>query len=110
MQSVFGLTASGRVNESTWLLVNYIFTAIQNGCLPSDTALNAVAKADSESRHISVSELKEIMRKNGINVGSGAIFGLKSRIALAEWQRSRGLDPTGLPDAATRKALSMREF
>ena len=110
LQSVFGLTASGRVNESTWLLVNYIFTAIQNGCLPSDTALNAVAKADSESRHIRVSELKEIMRKNGINVGSGAIFGLKSRIALAEWQRSRGLDPTGLPDAATRKALSMREF
>ncbi|MBO5768056.1 MAG: peptidoglycan-binding protein, partial [Clostridia bacterium] len=85
-------------------LINYLFTAIENGCLPR----NAVAAiAESEIKEIKVSELKEIMRKNGINVGNGPIFGLKSRIALADWQSKRGLEPTGLPDYATRKALSL---
>lgn len=104
LQRVFGLGSNGRVDENTWLLINYLFTATENGCLPK----NAVAAiAESEIKEIKVSELKEIMRKNGINVGNGPIFGLKSRIALADWQSKRGLEPTGLPDYATRKALSL---
>ncbi|MBO5786059.1 MAG: peptidoglycan-binding protein [Clostridia bacterium] len=104
VQRVFGLEGNGRVEESTWLLINYLFTAIENGCLPKSAI---AAFAEGEIREIKVSELKEIMRKNGINVGNGPIFGLKSRIALADWQSKRGLEPTGLPDYATRKALSL---
>ena len=50
--------------------------------------------------------LKEIMKQNGINVGNGPMFGLKTRRALAAWQSEQGLEPTGLPDSATREKLS----
>ena len=49
--------------------------------------------------------LKELMRENGINVGAGPLFGLKSRKALAKWQTEQGLDPTGLPNKETRDML-----
>ena len=109
LQRVFGLTETGTVNESTWLLVNYIYAAIENGCLPlADTAsvsvsASAISKID---RHIGVGELKEIMRQNGINVGNGPMFGLKTRKALAAWQLNQGLEPTGLPDVETRSKLA----
>ena len=103
LQRVFGLTETATVNESTHLLVNYIYAAVINGCLPSG-ARAAFAKSEVV-REIKVSELKDIMRQNGINVGSGPIFGIKSRRALADWQSSRGLEPTGLPDKATRSEL-----
>ena len=103
LQRVFGLTETATVNESTHLLVNYIYAAVINGCLPSG-ARAAFAKSEAV-REIKVSELKDIMRQNGINVGSGPIFGIKSRRALADWQSSRGLEPTGLPDKATRSEL-----
>lgn len=109
LQRVFGLTETGTVNESTWLLVNYIYAAIENGCLPpADTAsVSASASATSKiDRHIGVCELKEIMRQNGINVGNGPMFGLKTRKALAAWQLNQGLEPTGLPDVETRSKLA----
>lgn len=112
LQRIFGLTETATVNESTWLLVNYVYAAILNGCLPTvaSTAIsdNKDSTANSDitlPAEIKVSELKDIMRKNGINVGSGPIFGIRSRRALAEWQSSRGLEPTGLPDRETRSEL-----
>ena len=109
LQRVFGLTETGTVNESTWLLINYIYAAVENGCLPSDKAVSVAASADVASRadeHVRVSELKEIMKKNGINVGNGPMFGLRTRRALAEWQLNQGLEPTGLPDGETRSKLA----
>lgn len=116
LQKVFGLTETGTVNESTWLLANYIYAAIENGCLPTVTTASFFASVQKPNGHeasdeheatdtIKVSELKEIMKKNGINVGSGPMFGIRSRRALAQWQSNNGLEPTGLPDSATRKAL-----
>ncbi|MBR6563415.1 MAG: peptidoglycan-binding protein [Clostridia bacterium] len=139
LQRVFGLTESGTVNETTWLLVNYITAAVVNGCLPTDAsvpsylsgaeALTASASSSSASpasptpaslssvsetcsspnadrtASVRVSELKELMKQNGIAVGSGPMFGLRSRRSLALWQAMRGLEPTGLPDSATRAKL-----
>lgn len=110
LQNVFGLTSTGTVNESTWLLINYIYAAIDNGCLPTVTTAAASLSINTTTEslpitNIKVSELKEIMKKNGINVGSGPMFGIKSRRALAQWQSNNGLEPTGLPDSATRTAL-----
>lgn len=110
LQRVFGLTDTATVNESTWLLVNYVYAAIVNGCLPTvATAASAFSPSSDGSveteANIKVSELKEIMRRNGINVGSGPLFGLRSRRALALWQSLNGLEPTGLPDRETRKEL-----
>lgn len=108
LQRVFGIEENGRVNESTWLLINYIYAAVANGCLPTvaSAAISVSAAASNEpAAEIKVSELKDIMRKNGINVGSGPIFGIRSRKALADWQSSRGLEPTGLPDRDTRREL-----
>ena len=108
LQRIFGLTDNGTVNESTWLLINYIYAAIENGCLPTDSAENAVAagKIIVNEPEVRISDLKELMRINGINVGSGPIFGLRSRRELKRWQSENGLNPTGLPDRETRLKLS----
>ncbi len=114
LQRLFGLTETGTVNESTWLLVNYIYAAVINGCLPSAESAStaesiSVFKTEFDhERNISVSELKELMRLNGINVGNGPMFGLRSRRALAHWQSMHGLEPTGLPDSATRTILAKK--
>ncbi|MBQ4316937.1 MAG: peptidoglycan-binding protein [Clostridia bacterium] len=112
LQRLFGLTETGNVNENTWLLVNYIYAAVVNGCLPSaqtasiDNSISVFKHETETERNISVSELKELMRINGINVGNGPMFGLKSRRALAYWQSMQGLEPTGLPDVSTRSLLA----
>lgn len=108
LQRVFGLTENGVVNESTWLLINYIYAAIENGCLPTSiSASDPTFKSEMpQEAHIGVGRLKEIMKQNGINVGNGPMFGLKTRRALAAWQSEQGLEPTGLPDSATREKLS----
>ncbi len=107
LQRIFGLTETGETNESTWLLVNYIYAAVENGCLPSNgEAVNASITADETTFNISnVKELKELMRANGINVGTGNFWGLKSRIALLKWQNQNRVTPTGMPDEATLKIL-----
>jgi len=107
LQRIFGLTASGSVNESTHLLINFIQTATENGCLPTNQAASAVSVSDivQDIPNLRVSELKEIMRRNGINTGNGFLFGIKSRRALAQWQSENGLEPTGLPDRETRTLL-----
>ncbi|MBR4279334.1 MAG: peptidoglycan-binding protein, partial [Clostridia bacterium] len=107
LQRIFGLTDNGNVNESTWLLINYVYAAIENGCLPTDFSETAVNLLINERiPEVRISDLKELMKKNGINVGSGPIFGLKSRRELKRWQTENGLTPTGLPDRETRLKLS----
>ncbi len=112
LQRVFGLSESGETDESTWLLINYVSAAVLNGCLPTAGARDAMrvfnekASAVLEEKGVSVSCLKELMKKNGISVGVGPLFGLKSRSALARWQALNGLEPTGLPDLETRKKLA----
>ncbi len=114
LQRVFGLTETATVNESTWLLINYIYAAVVNGCLPTVASAafsdNSNGLEQESISEIKVSELKDIMRKNGINVGSGPIFGIKSRKALADWQSRHGLEPTGLPDRDTRQELMKIKF
>ena len=104
LQRIFGLTETRTVNESTWLLINYISSAIEKGCLPirAQAATAAAVKTIPEPK---IWSLKELMRENGINVGAGPLFGLKSRKALAKWQTEQGLDPTGLPNKETRDML-----
>lgn len=109
LQRIFGLTETGTINESTWLLVNYVYAAIENNCLPSSNTAYVTASAglkNESASHVRIGELKEIMRLNGINVGNGPMFGLKTRRALAEWQLNQGLEPTGLPDSETRSKLA----
>ncbi len=109
LQRIFGLTETGTVNESTWLLVNYIYAAVENGCLPLANSESVAASVELKStydEHVKVGELKEIMKQNGINVGNGPMFGLKTRRALAAWQLNQGLEPTGLPDVQTRTKLA----
>lgn len=109
LQRIFGLDESGTVNESTWMLINYIYAAVANSCLAaSGNAIPTFADATDDDTRISVSELKELLRQNGINVGTGPIFGLKSRRALADWQIRNGLAPTGLPDSQTRCVLAKK--
>ncbi len=111
LQRLFGLTENGIVNESTWLLVNYIYTAVETGCLPPQTTATAWNEAKAEpTSFVKISGLKELMRKHGINVGNGSLFGLKSRKALAKWQKENGLEPTGLPDFETRRLLSQNRL
>ncbi len=105
LQRVFGLTENGSVNESTWLLINYIYAAVENGCLPTVATASVQASTTVPNETVKVSGLKELMRRNGINVGAGPIFGLKSRHELKRWQTENGLEPTGLPDRETRDML-----
>ncbi len=104
LQRIFGLTETKTVNESTWLLINYISAAIESGCLPT-RAQAATAVSLKKIPEAKIWSLKELMRINGINVGAGPLFGLKSRKALAKWQTDQGLDPTGLPNKETRDML-----
>lgn len=106
LQRIFGLDETQIVNENTWLLINYIYAATINGCLPTDSR-EAAAFSDVEDRieTVKIYELKELMRSKGIRVGSGPLFGLKSRCSLAKWQIENGITPTGLPDEETRKRL-----
>ena len=109
LQRVFGLTETGTVNESAWLLVNYIYAAVENGCLQEANPSSVTASVQLQSthdEHVKVGELKQIMKQNGINVGNGPMFGLKTRKALAAWQLNQGLEPTGLPDIETRTKLA----
>ncbi len=109
LQRIFGLTENNEVNESTWLLINYIYAAATNGCLPTDTRNNTQpAFSEYTAEDARIYNLKELMRENGINVGSGPLFGIKSRRALAQWQSENGIAPTGLPDLETRKKLLNR--
>ncbi len=108
LQLVFGLNVTGSVDENTWLLANYVYTAIVNNCLPR--SVNAVSAGSfiSTSRPVlphSIPELKALMRQNGIDVGSGPMFGLKSRTALAKWQAENGLSVSGIPDNETIEKL-----
>lgn len=109
LQNVFGLTETGTVNESTWMLVNYIYAAVVNGCLASDPNLSENEEAFSE-RFDGFADMKALLRENGIKVGFGPIFGLKSRIALLKWQQKNGLSGTGRIDEATLKKLISKSF
>lgn len=103
LQRIFGLEETKTVNESTWMLINYVYAATLNGCLPTNGASSpAVSQGIDEAKTYN---LKWLLRENGIKVGSGPLFGLKSRRALAKWQLENGIEPTGLPDEATRRAL-----
>ncbi len=104
LQSSFGLDATETVDERTWLLINYISAAIENGCLPAEAAVTAFAPK-KQMHDVKIWSLKELMRINGINVGAGPMFGMKSRRALAKWQLENGLEPTGLPNRETREML-----
>ncbi len=109
LERIFGLAENGRVNQSVWILLNTLSIAIANGCLPTTQTAQAVFKTQkSEKQNIAdarVSNLKELMKRNGINAGSGPLFGLMSRRALSLWQKENGLEPTGLPDYNTRLKL-----
>ena len=102
------MNASGNVDERTWLLINYVYSAIENGCLPTDStdAAQRTMAVTKNLPEVRIGDLKELMKKNGINVGSGPIFGLRSRRELKRWQSENGLTPTGLPDRETRIKLS----
>lgn len=102
LRYVFGLTQGGSVDETTWLLINYIFSAVENGCLPLSGAETTVF---AYSSGISAKDLKELMRKNGIRVSSMPHFGLASKRALMRWQSENGLLPTGEPDNETLRIL-----
>ncbi len=109
LQRTFGLSENGRVNQSVWILLNTITIAISNGCLPVIQSAQTVFKTEPQ-KHPDISEakisnLKELMKRNGINTGAGPLFGLMSRKALAMWQKANGLEPTGLPDYNTRLKL-----
>lgn len=110
LQRVFGLTETGVTDEPTWLLLNYIYTAVINGCIPdlnnATTAFAPRVQNEEPDDRVRVADLKELMKRNGIDVGNGPIFGLKSRHELKIWQKNNGLEPTGLPDEATRELLS----
>ena len=100
LQSVFGISPTGRVSSTTWNLLNYIFNAVYSGCIPQ-----LAAGAFAESKPVSAPEIKALMRENGIKAGRMPFFGLKSRILLAKWQAENGITPTGIPDSATYSAL-----
>ena len=108
LQRLFGIEENGTVNQNTWLLINYIYAAIENGCLP-ENSVSAIKQINVQNQpqttEVKISGLKALMKKNGINVGTGPLFGLKSRKALAKWQIANGLEPTGLPDRETREQL-----
>ncbi len=101
LQNVFGLTETGTVNESTWLLINYVYSAIADGCLPTVISSRAVS-VFSEKKSLNY---KELLKRNGIKVGKGPVFGLKSRVSLLKWQKENGLMPTGQIDEATLEKL-----
>ena len=106
LQRIFGLEETQIVNENTWLLINYIYAATVNGCLPTDTKDAAVFSVLQEQQEkVKICDLKELMRSKGIKVGSGPLFGLKTRHSLAKWQTENGITPTGLPDEETRRRL-----
>ncbi len=108
LQRLFGLTENGRTDENTWILLNTITIAIRNGCLPETAVSSPVFARKRESNIISeakISNLKELMKRNGINAGAGPLFGLMSRRALSLWQKANNLEPTGLPDYNTRQML-----
>ncbi len=105
LQRIFGLDETGVVDESTWLLADYVTASIEQGCLPRMTATVSHPLKPDEDVDISISALKNILRDNGVAVGTGPIFGLKSRRALSAWQIENGLEPTGLPDRETRAYL-----
>ncbi len=108
LQRLFGLTENGIVNESTWLLVNYIYASVENGCLPQNQINTARTVFAPKEETVKISGLKDLMKANGINVGMGSLFGLRSRRELAKWQKENGLEPTGLPDGETRKLLAKK--
>ena len=103
LQRIFGLDESKTVDERTWLLINYVYAASTNGCLPVDNQATATFSENSEETKIC--NLKALLKANGIKVGSGPLFGLKSRRALAKWQAEHQIEPTGFLDEETRKAL-----
>ncbi len=108
LQRVFGLDETRVVDESTWLLANYIVAAIESGCLPTNEEMPVFAKVNSEKQAkmpTDLSEIKAIMRANGIHVGHLPFLGLKSRIALARWQSENNLPSTGEIDAKTVEKL-----
>ncbi len=105
LQTVFGLDSDGITGENTWLLANYINTAIQNGCLPATAQKAVLTAALNSDLKESARNIKELMRAHGLSVGSGRLFGLKSRISLARWQAENQITPTGKPNLETIKKL-----
>ena len=111
IQRVFGMTDSGNINESSWMLLNYLYTSIQNGCLKrsvyiksfSENAENAFAenKETEQADDLSVSkeEVCRMLNDCGIFASPKRIFSRRLRLTLLRWQKEKGLPLTGKADA-----------
>lgn len=114
-ERAFGLTPNGLVGEVTWRLYNYLYVAIQTGCLPSDrsatvmsTMMSSVTSTVSVPKH-TPSEVKKAIReyfrkKHGADVRLGMsdnIYGPFTRNAVRIIQGENGLEKTGELDAQT---------
>lgn len=123
-QKVFGFTQTGIVNEPNWLLLNYIYIAVTSGCLKksvyastSETEEKAVMAAWrglspdelnlSGKTEITDGELRELMRRNGMNVSN--LFFVGYRRALMKWQSENGLRATGRADGETVALLKKKQ-
>jgi peptidoglycan hydrolase-like protein with peptidoglycan-binding domain len=95
IQEKFGLAQTGRYDAQTR-------ETLARRLSPSATAMDALKPG---SHGPEVRELQKDLSARGLNVSRDGIYGAKTRSALAEFQKSRGLEPTGFMDAKTRSAL-----
>lgn len=103
-QRTFGLTATGAVDEPTWLLLNYLYLAITSGCLKADARSALLIKRD-ENHKMSDSEAKELLADCGLPVSKGIGGRRRTQTALMVWQAVHGLPVSGVLDGLTVKAM-----
>ena len=95
VQEKFGLAQTGRYDAQTR-------ETLARRLSPDAAAMDALKPG---SHGPEVRELQKDLAARGLNVSRDGIYGAKTRGALAEFQKSRGLEPTGFMDAKTRAAL-----
>ncbi len=101
-QRTFGLTVTGSVEETTWLLLNYLYLAITSGCLkPSSALAFFLHTSQQELQKMSHREKSEILRQAGIPLEKGIGGRNKTRIAIMAWQAAHGMTINGTANEET---------
>lgn len=122
-QRIFGLSADGLVGSRTWQLLNYVYSAVVSGCLPTantrsmETALPVSGEIlpdfPGTLRVGHFGETVRVAKKQlsqkvlcGEDVGrENNLFGVSTRKAVREFQRESGLEESGIIDEETWREL-----
>ena len=88
---------------------NSDFHSLDYHC-PTDSVANVESILQEGEQGGDVVRLQQLLNAHGANICADGVFGLYTKVAVMQFQKIHGLNPTGLVNSKTRQALLQTEM